>query len=454
VSEPDSQRQRTLAFTEGAADATGLRVTVVGLGRFGGGIGATQWLASQGAKVTVSDQAPLDRLAESAERVAIPGVELHLGGHDPADFLSADLLVVSPAVPKEIPLLRAAEEAGVPRTSEINLFLRRCQAPVVGITGTVGKSTTTAMIGNILALSRTTHVGGNIGASLLGALNTIGPEDTVVLELSSFQLEDLPLVRVSPRVAAVTNLQPNHLDRHKTFADYAEAKKNIFRFQREDDTLILNRASEELASWEAEAPGKVEYFDPEGPAFELSVPGVHNQANAQAAWVASRAMGATRTEATKALREFGGLPHRLQYLGEVGGVRYYNDSKCTTPQGAIVALKAFERNRVVILVGGYDKGVEFDSLGAALAQWAKHVVVLGDTGRAIADAVESQREAETPSVQEAGSLREAVGMARRNVAPGDVVLLSPACASYGMFDNYEQRGDAFSQLVRSQAQLD
>ncbi len=245
-------------------DLAGMRVTVVGLGRFGGGVGVTKWLGRQGALVTVSDQAPAESLAESVGQLAGCDVTLHFGGHDEADFLDADLLVVNPAVAKDSPLLAAAAEAGVPRTSEINLFLQRCCAPVIGVTGSVGKSTTTAMIGEILAGRFTTHVGGNIGGSLLDALEDIRPDHVVVAELSSFQLEDLPLVGTGPHVAVVTNIQPNHLDRHGTMDAYVDAKKNIFAYQKPGDVLVLNSADEELVKWEAEARGIVSMFDPAG----------------------------------------------------------------------------------------------------------------------------------------------------------------------------------------------
>ncbi|MGB2823557.1 MAG: Mur ligase family protein, partial [Phycisphaerae bacterium] len=222
-----------------AVDPAGKRITVVGLGRFGGGVGVTRWLCERGARVTVSDKAPAEQLDDSVRRLDGLDVALHLGSHEERDFLEADLLVVSPAVPPEMPMLRAADDAGVPRTTEINLFLHRCRAPVVGVTGTVGKSTTTAMIGEVLARRFTTHVGGNIGRSLLSDLPRIRPDHVVVLELSSFQLERLPEIAVGPHVALVTNLAANHLDRHGTLEAYADAKKNILRFQAEGDVLVL-----------------------------------------------------------------------------------------------------------------------------------------------------------------------------------------------------------------------
>ena len=435
-------------------ELAGMRVTVVGLGRFGGGVGVTKWLCRQGAHVTVSDQAGADSLAESVGKLAGCDVALHLGGHDEQDFLTADLLVVNPAVEKHSPLLAAAEAAGVPRTSEINLFLQRCPAPVVGVTGSVGKSTTTAMIGDILARRYTVHVGGNIGGSLLAELEDIHADHVVVAELSSFQLEDLPLVGVSPHVAVVTNIHPNHLDRHGTMDAYVDAKRNIFAYQGPDDVLVLNAADEVLASWSADAPGKVELFDPAGEPFELSVPGSHNQANAQAAWTAARRLGPPageaeidRATAAAALRAFTGLPHRLQLVAERDGVRFVNDSKCTTPGGAMVALEAFEPGRCVIIVGGYDKGVTFEEMGRTIAGRAKAVVALGATRETILAAVAAASELGSPAVARADDLASAVSLARARAEPGDVVLLSPACASYGLFANYERRGEAFIHLI-------
>jgi len=426
----------------------GMKVTVVGLGRFGGGIGATKWLCSQGARVTVSDKADPDELAESIRALEGLDVALHLGAHHESDFTGAELLVISPAVPGDLPQLRAATKAGVPRTSEINLLLERCPAPVVGITGSVGKSTTTAMAGRILAGRYCTHVGGNIGKSLLESLPDIQGDHVVVLELSSFQLEDLPLIGISPHVALVTNLQPNHLDRHGTMDAYAQAKQNIFRYQTDRDTLILNAADAEVTTWASQAPGRVTFFNPVDEPFELSIPGAHNQANAQGAWAIAREFDVERDQAAEALRTFAGLPHRLQFVCERQKVRYFNDSKCTTPAGAIVALEAFEPGRAVIIVGGYDKNVSFDALGAAIAQRAKAVIAIGATRAQIIASVEAHRNGPAPAVAAADDLASAVELADEHANAGDVVLLSPACASYDMFTNYEQRGELFERLVR------
>ena len=438
-------------------DLTGKRVTVLGLGRFGGGVGVTKWLCSQGARVTVSDLAPAEKLEQSVAALEGLDVELHLGGQLRKDFTETDLLVVSPAVSPQAEPLKHAADAGVPWTTEINLFVARCQAPIVGITGAVGKSTTTAMAGAVLATAKTTHIGGNIGRSLLRDLDSIEPDHAVVLELSSFQLERLCEVHTSPHVALVTNLLPNHLDRHGTMEAYAAAKRNIFRYQKPGDVLILNAADPITRPWAGKAAEgvKVELFDPAAvETFDLSVVGEHNQANAQAAWAIARQYGIPREQAATALKAFTGLKHRLEFVAELAGVRYFNDSKCTTPQGAIVAAESFEPGKAVMIVGGYDKQVSFESLGDVLAARAKAVVAIGATAGAIAAAVQAgiaargMTPSSAPAVTTAETFERAVELARDAATPGDAVVLSPACASYDMFENYEQRGQRFVELVK------
>jgi len=429
-------------------DWGGKRVTVMGLGRFGGGLGVTRWLAKQGACVTVSDQASSEELAESVAALQGLDITLRLGAHREADIVNCDLLVVNPAVPFDSPYVSAARQAGVKLTTEANLFLALCPARIVGITGSAGKSTTTAMAGAILARQRPTHVGGNIGVSLLEKLEDITPDHAVVLELSSFQLAYLPLLARSPQVAVVTNLHPNHIDRHGTMAEYAKAKKNIFRFQGSEDVLILNRNDVRLASWQEEAPGRVEFFGAEDRPFELELPGEHNQANAQAAWAAARQFGVSREAAAAALARFAGLRHRLELVCERQGVRYFDDSKSTAPAEAIAALKTFPERTVIAIVGGYDKEVDLSELCSVLAARAKAVVATGQTGERLAQGVEQLRqESRSPFVVRAFEFGEAVRAARERAKGKDVVLLSPGCASFDQFRDYEQRGEAFVRLV-------
>ncbi len=356
--------------------------------------------------------------------------------------------MVNPAIPADLPQLVAADKAGIPRTTEINLFLARCKGTVVGVTGSVGKSTTTAMLSEILSRTVHTYVGGNIGICLLENLGQIRSEDCVVLELSSFQLDELPRIGISPHIAVVTNLFENHLDRHGSMAAYASAKKNIFRFQRPDDVLILNSRCEATRDWAGEAPGRVKWFDPSAEPFELAVPGEHNQANAQAAAAVADVLGVDTDTTAEAMKGFPGLPHRLQFVAERDGVRYINDSKCTSPAGAMVALAAFPPRRAIVLCGGYDKGASFDELAAALAERAKAVVAFGATaGKILSALAGADRDGRTVA-RRADDLATAVAEARRIAEPSDVILLSPACASYDMFTNYERRGETFIEMVR------
>ncbi len=386
----------------------------MGLGRFGGGVGVTRWLADQGAAVTVTDLAPESELTASIVAVDRPGVRYALGGHDPALLDGCDLLVVSPAVPKDrSEFFQAAVARGIPWTSEMNLFVERCAAPLIAVTGSAGKSTTTAMLFAILTEAcssssfRTPHsafrisrdapaprafLGGNIGRSLLDVLPDIRPHDFVVLELSSFQLEDLAALRRSPHVALVTNLAPNHLDRHGSFAAYADAKRNIVRWQTAGDVALIPSDDLHIREWFADHPGRVACWDTDPAARDavdpacVHVPGAHNLLNARAAACAALALGADPAAVRRGLASFRGLPHRLEFVRDFRGVRYYNDSKATTPDATIMAVRAFDEPPVV-LVGGYDKGTPFDALGRELAGRARAVICFGQTRNAIYAAV-------------------------------------------------------------------
>jgi UDP-N-acetylmuramoylalanine--D-glutamate ligase len=461
----------------------GKRVVVMGLGRFGGGVGVTRWLHGQGARVHVTDLGDEEALAKSL--LALKGLDLscRLGRHDEADLDGCDLLVVNPAVDKrKAPFFHAAVRRGIPWSSEMNLFLERCPGKIVGITGTVGKSTTAAMIGDILDAAKESPgwrhgqawLGGNIGKSLLDGLSGMTPRDIVVLELSSFQLEDAANGRRSPHVALITNLRDNHLDRHGTMRAYADAKANIYRFQTADDWLIMpfEGGIEHLPQdWTGHARLARFGVDPKsrrvrlllptcGTGFQpvsrqtpdeldvsLSVPGLHNVQNAAAALAVSRILDVPDAVAKEALFAFAGLAHRLEFVRELKGVRYYNDSKATTPDAAITSLKAFDCG-IVALVGGSDKGCSFAELGRELAGRAKGIICMGDTQEAIRrEILLAAHASRPPVVKTASNSQEAVEFARQLAGPGDVVLLSPACASFDWFRNYEERGETFKTLV-------
>ncbi|GIX47272.1 MAG: UDP-N-acetylmuramoylalanine--D-glutamate ligase [Candidatus Tectimicrobiota bacterium] len=450
------------------------RVTVMGLGAFGGGVGLARYLASQGAQVTVTDLKGPEALAASLEALRGLPIRFVLGEHRERDFIDTDVVFVNPAVPLDSPYLQLARAHGVPLDSEINLFVRLCRGRVIGITGSVGKSTTTALLGAILRRHRPdTLVGGNLGGSLLGKLAAITPETFVVLELSSFQLEQLAWQRYSPPLALVLNVVPNHLDRHGTFEAYRRAKEGILAYQRPEDTAVLNWDDPTVRTMATR--GHCLFYSvqerlSEGVFFaeetffsarqgrctvlcrrhDLRLPGLHNASNAAAAAAAAVVLGVPPATLARGMQDFQGLPHRLEWVATRRGVTYYNDSKATTPLATQRALEAFAQP-VILLAGGYDKGVSFAELGQAIHARAKAALLYGATAdklaRAVAQAAAQAPERPAPLVQQLPHLEAALAAAAALAQPGDVVLLSPACASYDQFPNYEARGDHFRRLV-------
>jgi UDP-N-acetylmuramoylalanine--D-glutamate ligase len=443
----------------------GTRVTVMGLGLFGGGLGAARFFASRGARVTVTDLRTADQLRESVAALEGTGVELRLGGHREEDFTGADLVLVNQAVPPESPWLQLAKALD----TETNLFFKMCQArTVVGVTGSNGKTTTTALIGEVLKRGpRSTWVGGNIGVPLLERVDDIGPEDLVVLELSSFQLEYLDPIARSPNVSVVMNVTPNHLDRHVTMEEYAAAKRTIVAHQKESDWKILNADDPIVSSFAS--PSRTATFARRGPADVVPrgeriewnllghkglldvvgrrLPGGFNLENMAAATAASR-LAAPEWEgwakaAAEALAEFPGVEHRLEFAGESGGVKFYNDSIATNPESTLAALDTLP-GPFVLIAGGYDKKLPFDALGRKVAGRVRVAVLLGQTADAIAQSIPPAAPTE---ILRAGSFDEAVALARSAARSGDTVLLSPACASYDMFRHFAERGRRFKELI-------
>ena len=421
---------------------TGKRITIMGLGRFGGGLGVARWLAGRGGRLTVTDLADRQALAgpltELADLIDSGTVTLHLGGHERADFTGCDLVIANPAVPRpwENEYLQAARSAGVPITTEIRLLIERLdRRRVIGVTGTAGKSTTAAMIHHALSRAgRRSHLGGNIGGSLLEHLGEIRPADWVVLELSSAMLYWLgagigseTAEGFSPRVAVLTNIAPNHIDWHGCLEHYEQSKANIFAFQQPGDRRIVGD----------------ECTDPPAP-IPLKIPGRHNQRNAVMALAAvQRAAGPGPHEAAGLLADFSGLPHRLQLVAEHAGMRFYDDSKATTPTATVLAVDSFEHpDRVHLIAGGYDKRIDLTSI-ADLAGELAGLYTIGATGRALADAAGG-----TPKAVYCQTLDRAVALAIERMGPDDILLLSPGCASWDQFENYEQRGAAFAEAVQ------
>jgi UDP-N-acetylmuramoylalanine--D-glutamate ligase len=468
----------------------GKKVTVMGLGHFGGQIAAVRYLVRQGADVTVTDLAPAEKLASSLEKIRDLKIHLHLGGHLDSDFADADLIVVSPAVPKDSRYLKLAAQNDVPFTSEMNLFLDRCRAKVIAVTGTVGKSTTLGMMESILMYAEKTEFpslglrkcwcGGNIGKSLLEELVNIQPNDLIALELSSFQLEDLAEIEYSPDVALVTNIHPNHLDRHGSLDNYISAKANITRFQQAGDYLITRSEDSNLDRIRELCPASVvqwffgsvdnpnlkvrvakkddgsmtiEYRRDDGTwdllltETEIRVPGEHNLMNAAGAAAACLAAGLSPATVAEGLRRFSGLPDRLELVGEFKGVRWFNDSKSTTPDSGMVALKSFSLGSILAIAGGYDKGSDLTGFACELARCCRMTYCLGVTGNAIYQTILSAG-GQACMVE---TLEEAVRLAFDLAQPGNVVLLSPGCASWDMFENYQERGRRFAQAAKTLA---
>jgi len=459
----------------------GVRVTVMGLGLFGGGAGTARYLAREGARVTVTDLKTEADLAESVELLSGTPAELHLGGHDMADFTDAGVVVANPAVRPGSEFLAAARRAGVSVTTAAELAFRRCrelELPVIGVTGSNGKSTTTAMIGAMLSGRRPPApeplVGGNIGGSLLEELGSAKRGTPVVMELSSFQLHHLGAAGLSPHVAVVTNLAPNHIEWHGDVESYYRAKAEILRHQGEDDWAVLNlddpesrrldgvgRARRLGFSLERLAEGLEGTFLQRGfillrtggqaysvaGADALRVPGHHNIANALAAAAAASAAGATRGDIARGLGEFRGLPDRMETIAFEGGVRYINDSVATTPESAAASLEALGAPGpvVILIAGGHDKGLDFSPLARAARGRVRAAALTGDAARRIADAMTAA--APAVALHYAEGVRRSTQLAAGLAREGETVLLSPGCSSYDEFRNYRDRAAAFRREV-------
>lgn len=422
----------------------GKRVVVMGLGRFGGQIAVARFLANEGARVLVTDMTPAEKLAGSMAQLSDVNVEYRLGEHVEGDFTSADLIVPSPAVPPNNVFLSAAARAGVPIRIEIELMLERLKcARIVGVTGTKGKSTTSAMLGRMLSAFHPTHVGGNIGKPLINNLDNIKPTDWVLLELSSYMLHYLGERGFRPNVALTTLISADHIDWHGGVDAYVEAKKNLVRHQRLGDHAVLYRNNPSTPAFQAVTRAETNLYDIDTfPPIPLLIPGQHNQLNAQGALLTATLMGVPREQAVAAVADFPGLPHRLELVAQRDGVKYYNDSIATIPEAAIAALNAFPAGKVLQIVGGYDKHLDMTPLTEALKARAKGVFCIGALGPSLADAVGAK-------AQNCQTLEVALAHARAAARTGDVILLSTGCASYDQFPNFESRGDLFRTLSNS-----
>ena len=451
------------------------QVLVMGLGSFGGGLGVVRFLVDRGAKVTITDTRSAEKLSEAlVELSPLTGLEYRLAGHDEADFRNANLIVVNPAVRPDNRFLQIARAAGVPLTSEMNLFWQWNSAPVVAVTGSNGKSTTTSLIHAILQQTgRRTWLGGNIGISLLPQVDQIRAEDIVVLELSSFQLTDLDRLQVSPAVSVVTNFAPNHLDWHESLDHYRWAKQTMLRWQSESDVAVINADDKDVCGWGGAGkrlvfglqdlgengvfasgragdaivrmPGRHQTL----PISQwLKLPGRHNLSNSLAATCVALQLGATEEAIHQGLEQYRPLPHRLQWVADVNGRSFYNDSLATTPESAIVGLQAFDRP-VVLMAGGYDKHVDLSQMATEIALRVKAVALMGQTAPGLRELIRRRADSICLTSPDFPSFRAAFDWAIAQSEPGDVILLSPGCASYDWFRNFADRGGQFTEFVHS-----
>ncbi len=444
----------------------GKRVSVLGAARSGRAVAAL--LKRKGATVFVSDKAPAEKMQEAVAEFRSLNIAAEFGGNGER-VLDADLIVVSPGVPSDLPVLREAVARGITVASELETASWFCRGTIVGITGTNGKTTTTTLAGKLFEDSGfKTIVAGNIGTAFAQYVEEIDRNTTVVLEVSSFQLDYC--IDFRPQVSVLLNITPDHLDRYgHSFERYSDAKTRIFARQRKGDTLVYNiddpetkrqvdnKASPEIRRLPFSVSRKLE----EGawvesgrlvvavdgkrssllPVASVGIPGVHNLANAMAATLAAMVLGAEPNAVAKTLERFKGVEHRLEFVRELRGIAYVNDSKATNVDSVWYALQSFERP-IVLILGGRDKGNDYTRLHDLVRNHVRAIVAIGESAGKVVKAFEGVRAAET-----AETMEDAVDLCTRRAQPGDVVLLSPACASFDWFENYEHRGRVFKKIV-------
>ncbi len=448
-------------------DLSGKRVLVMGLARTG--VAVSLFAAGYGATVTATDEKPETELAENAERLRAVGVTLVLGGHAAVPFLEQDLIVLSPGVPANLPPLELARKQGIPVWSEVELAWRFLRGTLVAITGSNGKTTTTALVAHILKTAKiTTFVGGNIGTPLLSLVESSTDSSVTVAEISSFQLEAIDTFR--PEIGVLLNLTPDHLDRHASFDEYAAAKMRMFEKQLDRDAAVLNADDPEVTRRMPARP-RVFWFSRQKRvaqgAFlrddqivfrqdgsevvvarrsEIPLRGEHNVENVLAACAAASLAEAGPAAIAQGVKTFRGVEHRLEFVAEIGSVAFYNDSKATNVDAALKAIEAFPGPLVVIL-GGKDKGSPYTPLCEPLRSRARLAILIG----AAAEKIAADLGDSVPHVI-AGTLDRAVDLSIERARPGDTVLLAPACSSFDQFENFEHRGRVFKELVANLAQ--
>jgi len=445
----------------------GKRVLVMGLGRFGGGLDSALFVAKADARVLVTDLAKETGLQDTICRLKDYDIEYRLGEHREDDFRAAEILIVNPAVPPDNQFVQIARKAGTLVTSQMELFFQLCPARIIGITGANGKSTTTSLTTHLLKSGcgqedvgySKVWLGGNIGYQpLLDIVDEITDDDLVVLEISNFQLEQLAQIHAAPNISLITNLTANHLDRHGTFEAYCYVKEGIFQYQKSDSenpaVSIFNAEDTITQSWYQkylnDSGRKCLLFNaddvPDEYAEVFRLPGRTNHSNLAAALAIASCFNIESDRIAEAIKTFRGLPNRCQFVAETNGVRWYDDSKATTPVSTMAALNGIDEPKILI-AGGYDKQISFSELGTCIALRAKACVLIGQTASKIAEAIELASTSDC-IIRYADSMEQAVGVSYELADTGDVVLMSPACASYDMFKNYIQRSEAYVNAVK------
>ena len=456
-----------LSIQEYLSSLRGKRVAVLGVGVSNTPL--IKMLLRAGVKVTACDRKPMSAFAGLAEELESLGATLKLG-EDYLEDLDFEVIFRTPGMRPDLPQLVAAQQNGAVLTSEMEVFFQVCPCRIIAVTGSDGKTTTTTIIAELLkAAGQTVYVGGNIGKPLLPDVDGMEPGDIAVLELSSFQLMTMDR---SPDIAVVTNLAPNHLDVHKSMEEYVAAKKNIFLHQDEKGLLVLNADNDITRSFAGEAQGRVALFSrqcepargaflrdgviwvrnemherPVLPVADILLPGTHNVENYMAAITALDGI-VPDPVVQEFARKFAGVEHRIELVRTLNGVKYYNDSIASSPSRTIAGLRSF-RQKVILIAGGYDKHIPFDVLGPEVVEHVKALFLTGDTAEKIRAAVEAAPgySREVLPIHVIDSFEQAVLAAHRAAEPGDVVILSPACASFDRFKNFMERGAAFKKLI-------
>ncbi|MDD3653331.1 MAG: UDP-N-acetylmuramoyl-L-alanine--D-glutamate ligase [Desulfotomaculaceae bacterium] len=446
-------------------ELAGKKILVVGAGR--SGMAVSRFLIEKGASAVLTDSNNMTGQEAMLQQLTAAGVRLALGGNPEVNRGSFDLVVISPGVPLTADPARASIKNSIPVIGELELAYCFSRTPIVAITGTNGKTTTTALTGEIFQdAGHKTLVGGNIGLPLVTEVERYSPSDVIVAEVSSFQLETTCTFR--PKVAVVLNITPDHLDRHGNMGNYIAAKARIFANQEQDDATVLNYDDPPTAALASKSRGKTVFFSRQAElntgvcvkegnivakldgklenicgVHELAIPGAHNLENALAAVAVAKIMGIASDSIASTLKNFKGVAHRLEFVAEINGVQYINDSKGTNPASSIKALEAYDKP-IVLIAGGKNKGNDFGGFAEKIIERVRVLIVLGQCAGQIADAAKARG---FNSILYASDFKEAVFLAHKSARTGDVVLLSPACASWDMFNNYEERGELFKKIV-------